>query len=110
DMHLVTFARQGVLPSHLARLPHQVGSFIDPADHVAATAAMHHVRAELVRRMERVERGGSVATLPELVVVAPELERLRDHLSTLDLLGSYGPAHRVRLLAASARSHELPDE
>ncbi len=109
-MHLVTFARPGVLPSHLARLPHQVGSFIDPGDHVAASAAMHDVRAELVRRMERVERGGSVATLPELVVLVPELERLLDHLSTLDILGSYGPAHRVRLLAATARSQDLPDE
>jgi two-component SAPR family response regulator len=71
---------------------------------------MHDVRAELVRRMEIVERGGSVATLPELVVLAPELERLLDHLSTLDILGSYGAAHRVRLLVASARSQDLPDE
>src|SRR5207253_10010173 len=69
----------------------------------------HDLRAELVRRMERVERGGSVATLPELVVLVPELEGVLEHLSTLDMIGSYGPAHRVRLLAASARSQSLPD-
>jgi len=68
---------------------------------------MHDVRAELVRRMERVERGGVIATLSELVVVAPELETLREHLSTLEMIGAYGPAHRVRLLAGSTRSRDL---
>ncbi len=109
-LQLVAFARGGALPSSLERLPQLAGRFVDPSDAVSTTAAMHDVRAELVRRMERVERGGSVATLPELVIVAAELELLaREHLSTLDMIGSYGALHRVRLVASSARSNELPD-
>jgi two-component SAPR family response regulator/LysM repeat protein len=109
SLQLITLARENVLSASLHRLPHQVGSPIDPADRLATTAALHDVRAELVRRMERVERGGSVDTLPELVLVAPELDGLLEHLSTLEMLGAYGPAHRLRLLAASTHSRELPD-
>jgi two-component SAPR family response regulator/LysM repeat protein len=109
DVQLLTIARDQALSSTLLRLPHQVGSPIDPRDELATTAALHDVRAELVRRMERVERGDSVGTLPELVVVVPELDVLLEHLSTLDMLGAYGPAHRVRVLAASTHSSALPD-
>jgi two-component SAPR family response regulator/LysM repeat protein len=109
DVELLTIARDQVLSSTLQRLPHQVGSPIDPADHLATTAVLHDVRAELLRRMERVERGDLVETLPELVVVIPELDVLLEHLSTLEMLGAYGPAHRVRLLAATTHSRALPD-
>jgi DNA-binding SARP family transcriptional activator len=108
-LQLVTIALENLLSSSLQRLPHQVGSPIDPTDRLATTAALHDVRAELVRRMERVERGGSVDTLPELVLVAAELDGVLEHLSTLEMIGAYGPAHRVRLLAASTHSRELPD-
>jgi len=109
SLQLVTIAREQLLSGSVGRLPHQIGSPIDPADRLATTAALHDVRAELVRRMERVERGGSVETLPELVLVLPELDGLLEHLSTLEMLGAYGPAHRVRVLAATTHSRELPD-
>ncbi len=108
-LQVVTIAADNVLSSSLHRLPHQMGTPIDPSDRLATTAALHDVRAELVRRMERVERGGSVETLPELVLVAPEFEGLVEHVSTLEMIGAYGPAHRVRMLGASTRSRELPD-
>lgn len=109
ELQIMTIARDQHLSSTLQRLPHQVGTPIDPGDHLATTAAMHDIRAELVRRMERAERGGPVETLQELVLVVPELDALTEHLSTLEMIGAYGPAHRVRLLAASTHSRALPD-
>src|SRR4029079_14044507 len=92
-LQLVMIAGENVLSSSLHRLPHQVGTPIDPSDSLATTAALHDVRAELLRRMERCERGGSAATLPELVLFAPEVDGLLEHLSTLEMIGAYGPAH-----------------
>jgi hypothetical protein len=109
EVQLFTIARDQLLPKSLARLPHQGHGWVDPSDQVATGAALHDARAELLRRMERVERGGTVDTLPELVLIVPELDALAEHGSTLEMLGAYGPAHRVRLLAGSARSADLPD-
>src|SRR5205814_382752 len=81
ELHMLAFARPQALASVLARLPHQVGAFVDPTDHLATTAAMHDLRAELLRRMERVERGALANTLPDLVVIVPELELAIEHQS-----------------------------
>ncbi|MBV9542772.1 MAG: bacterial transcriptional activator domain-containing protein [Chloroflexi bacterium] len=107
ELQILTVAAN--LTEPLQRLPHQVGRVIDPADQVATSAALHDARAELLKRMERVERGGNVNALPELLIVLPDIETLTDHASTLDMLGVYGPAHRVRLLASCAHPELLSD-
>jgi len=109
ELQLMTIAREQVLSATIQRLPHQASSAIDPSDHLATTAAVHDVRAELLRRMERAERGDSVEHLPELVLVVPELDGLIEHLSTLEMVGAYGPPHRMRLVAATTHPRDVPD-
>jgi two-component SAPR family response regulator/LysM repeat protein len=109
ELQVLTIGRPASVSEPLTRLPHQVGQVIDPDDHVRTSAALHDARAELLQRMERVERGGNVNALSELLLVIPDVEALAEHASTLDMLGVYGPAHRVRLLVASSHPELLSD-
>jgi hypothetical protein len=109
ELQVLIVARERALPVALARLPHLARGWADPADDVTAASVLHDLRAELLRRMERVERGGSVETLPELVLVVPELDGLGDHAATLEMLGAYGPRHRVRMLAGTVRPADVSE-
>ena len=66
DLQFLTLARADAMPAALKRLPHHVHAVVDPTDSVATSAALHTARGELLRRTQRVEGGGSVASLPEI--------------------------------------------
>ncbi len=112
ELRLLTIAAPRSLPAPIAALPHQNQNqnqnqsaasrpVVDPADKAAVTAALEEVRAELETRIGRAERGeprrGS-----DIVVVLGELAALDDQVASLDLISTHGPAHGVRLLAATS--------
>jgi DNA-binding SARP family transcriptional activator len=109
ELQLMTIGTPSSVPRGLASLPHHMGNVVDPDDGLATTSALHDVRAELVRRMQHVEQGNTVGTLTEIVLLVPELARLAEHGSTLEMIGAYGPSHRVRLLAGSTTPGAVPD-
>ena len=112
ELRLLTIATRRSLPSGLLELPHRARAPIDPTDAGAARDVLEELRAELDRRMRRAERDGSgtESGLPDLVLVVGELADLTDHGTTLDLLGTHGPAYGIRLLAASTRPEALGEE
>ena len=61
--------------------------------------------------MQHVEHGNAIGTLTEIVVLVPELAQLTvtEHTSTLEMIGAYGPSHRVRLIAATVSPDDVPD-
>ncbi len=110
ELRLLTIAAPRSLPAPIAALPHQNHNqnqsaasrpVVDPARKAAVTAALEEVRAELETRIGRAERGeprrGS-----DIVVVLGELAALDDQVASLDLISTHGPAHGVRLLAATS--------
>src|SRR5262249_36280375 len=54
--------------------------------------------------------GGVPTTAPELVLIIGDLDNLEDDEATLELVGLYGPAHRVRLLAATTNPTALSED
>lgn len=113
-LRLWTIAGRHVLPDQLRALPHHHGSFIDPADEGGLHSTLQALRAELERRVQAPvapETGARVpaAGQPHLVVVVDGLEALPDDGTTLEMVGSLGPAHGVHLLAATTDQGSLSD-
>lgn len=105
-LRLWAIARPQALPPELARLPHWGDPRVDPDDAARAGGLLADLRAELERR-----RGESPDTpRPDLVLVLGEAADLGDLLAngtsgtTLELLGTDGPACGIRLLAATERA------
>jgi DNA-binding SARP family transcriptional activator len=109
ELQLMTIGHPSSMPRGVPSLPHHMGSVVDPDDRLATTYGLHGVRAELVRRIQHVEHGNAIGTLTEIVVLVPELARLVEHTSTLEMIGAYGPSHRVHLVAASTTPAAVPD-
>ncbi len=100
DLGLVLLARPHTLPVELGRLPHGLFDPVDPADPAAVEQALEAVRQELDRR----RAGEPASDEPDLVVVVRELCDLEPAaLRSLSAIAAVGPAHRVRLVAASER-------
>jgi len=112
ELRLWTIAEHRTLPSCLARLPHRCSDFIDPSDETGVRKALATMRAELVRRMREAEGGTEwqpSRTEPELVLVVGELGELHDDGTTLEMIGTHGPTHGVRLLAGTTHATAVQD-
>jgi DNA-binding SARP family transcriptional activator/LysM repeat protein len=111
QLRLWTIAAAGQLPVVLDGLPHQVKPRADSHNLMETESALRDVRAELIRRMQRPE-AEAPAEEPEIVLVVGELADIEysPHKTTLDMLGTYGPAHGVRLHAATRDSARLVDD
>lgn len=112
ELRLVTVADRHTLPAQLSRLPHHGGDFINPDDEDSVHETLEHLRTELVGRMRCAEGEGGRAWRatpeePEIVLVVEELADLPDDGTTLELIGSQGARHGVRLLVATARADAL---
>jgi len=112
ELRLVTIADHRTLPAQLWELPHHAGDFINPDDDDTVRETLDQLRRELVRRMRCTEAEGGHAWRatpeePEIVLVAGELADLPDDGTTLELIGSQGTRHGVRLLVATARTDAL---
>jgi len=108
-LRLLTIANRCTLPAQLWKLPHHGGDVINPDDEDAVRETLEQLRTELVRRMRRTEADGGHAWRatpeePEIVLVVGELAKLPDDGTTLELIGSQGARHGVRLLVAIART------
>jgi DNA segregation ATPase FtsK/SpoIIIE-like protein len=112
ELRLLTVADRHTMPTQLSRLPHHGGDFIKPADQDTVHETLEHLRTELVRRMRCAEGEGGRAWRatpeePEIVLVVGELADLPDDGTTLELIGSQGVRHGIRLLVATARADAL---
>ncbi|MDQ2745552.1 MAG: FtsK/SpoIIIE domain-containing protein, partial [Chloroflexota bacterium] len=112
ELRFVTIANRCTLPAQLWEFPHHAGDFINPDDEDTVRETLEQFRTELVRRMRRTEGEGghewrATPEEPEIVLVAGELANLPDDGTTLELLGSQGARHGVRLLVATARTDAL---
>jgi len=112
ELRFVTIADRCTLPTQLWRLPHHAGDFINPDDEDTVRETLEQLRTELVRRIRRTEGEGGHAWQatpeePEIVLVVGELADLPDDGTTLELIGSQGTRHGVRLLVATARTDAL---
>jgi len=115
ELRLWTIAGRRCLPAPLVGLPHQVDGIVAPAFEGDVTAVLDRVRAELLRRMARRDRDPSwswrpTRDEPEIVLLAGEFDTLIDDGTTLELLGTHGPAYGVRLLVGSSRGDGIRDE
>jgi len=112
ELRLWMIAEQRTLPSSLARLPHQCSGFIDPSNETRVREALATMRAELARRMREAEGDTEwqpSRTEPELVLVVGELGDMHDDGTTLEMIGTHGPAHGVRLLAGTTHATAVRD-
>jgi DNA-binding SARP family transcriptional activator/nucleoid-associated protein YgaU len=113
-LRLWTVADRRSLPPQLAGLLHHAGGVVEPDDEARVGAVLEHLREEIARRRRGEGAGGgesvSEAAEPELVLVVGELGDLPDDGTTLELVGAYGPALGVRLLAATTRGGLLGDD
>jgi len=112
ELRFVTIANRCTLPAQLWKLPHHTGDFINPDDDDMVRETPKQLRTELVRRMRCTEGEGGHAWRatpeePEIVLVVGELADLPDDGTTLELIGSQGARHGVRLLVATARADAL---
>ncbi len=112
ELRLLTIANRCTLPAQLRELPHHAGDLISLDDEDTVRKTLEQLRQELVRRMRCTEAEGGHAWRatpeePEIVLVAGELADLRDDGTTLELIGSQGARHGVRLLVATARADVL---
>jgi len=112
ELRFVTIANHCTLPTQLSRLPHHADGFINPEDEDSVRETLEQLRTVLVRRMRRTEGEGGHAWQatpeePEIVLVVGELADLPDDGTTLELIGSQGARHGVRLLGATARTDAL---
>lgn len=112
ELRLLTIADHRTLPPQLLRLPHHADDVINPDDDDAVRETLEQLRRELVRRIRRTEgeRGHAwraTSEEPEIVLVVGELANLPDDGTTLELIGSQGARHGVRLLVATARTDAL---
>lgn len=112
ELRFVTIANRCTLPAQLWDLPHHAGDFINPDHEGTVRETLEQLRTELVRRMRRTEGEGghewrATPKEPEIVLVVGELADLPDDGTTLELIGSQGARHGVRLLVATARTDAL---
>jgi len=112
ELCFVTIANRCTLPTKLSRLPHHGDDFINPDDEDTVRETLEQLRRELVRRMRCTEGEGghawrATSKEPEIVLVVGELADLPDDGTTLELIGSQGARHGVRLLVATARADAL---
>lgn len=115
ELRLSMIASRRTLPRQLVDLPHQCCDAIDPEDDAGVRAVLAGLRTELVRRMRAAEADGTPGwqpspDQPELVLVVGELGALEVDGTTLELIGTHGPTHGVRLLAATTESGAFGDE
>ncbi|MBI4496660.1 MAG: LysM peptidoglycan-binding domain-containing protein [Chloroflexi bacterium] len=114
DLALWTIASRRTLPSALAKFPHQCGSFVDPDDEAQVELVLQELRAELMERMRRAEQAESwkpgSREAPEILLVLGELSTLPGDSAILDLIGEHGPAHGIRLVAATTEPATLGEE
>lgn len=112
DLRLWAIARPRLLPYDLLRLPHWgVAAPLAPDDPDAVVPFLDALRAELVDRMDEAAVG-QPGEHPEIVLVLGDLAEPFDDGSdgtTLELLGREGPAHGIRIVAATMRPAETPD-
>jgi len=109
ELRLVTIANRCTLPAQLWKLPHHTNDLIIPDNDDTVRETLEQLRRELVRRIRCTEREGghawrATSEEPEIVLVVGELADLPDDGTTLELLGSQGARHGVRLLGATART------
>lgn len=111
-LRLWTIADHRSLPASLAQLPHQISAFLDVGNEIEVGEVLSRLRSELTCRMQADEAGHPwrpSVEQPEIVLVVGELGDLPDDGTTLELIGTHGPAHGIRLLAASARADTVDD-
>ncbi|HEY3081074.1 MAG TPA: LysM peptidoglycan-binding domain-containing protein [Chloroflexota bacterium] len=106
QLELWTIGHRRALPPEIGRLPHQRFGLVDPDDAEAVRGLIERARTELVRRMRATDRPDGPT--PTIVLVVAELTDVSDD-GLLDMLGEYGGAHGVRILAASTRLAMLGD-
>ncbi len=114
ELRLWTIASRHMLPPQLLSLPHQSCNVIDPNDQGQVSAALDRVRTEVVRRIHRAEGRDASGWRPhpdepEIVLLAGELDVLKDDETTIELLGTHGPAVGVRLVAGTTHADKLDD-
>lgn len=114
ELRIWTISSRHILPPQLLSLPHQSCSVIDPNDGEQVSAALDRVRTEIVRRMHRTDSGGGNGwsphpAEPEIVLLMGDLEVLADDATTIELLGTHGPAVGVRLVAGTTHADKLDD-
>ena len=114
-LRLVVIGCRRTLPRQLAEFPHVGGEPVDSDDDAGVRRILGEVRAELLRRM-RVSHSNSesssepVLERPELVLVTDRLDALDDHGTTVEMIATHGPAHGIRLLAATTESETLGED
>jgi len=114
QLRLWTIAQRRGLPPRLAELPHQIAGFVDLANRDDVAGILQEARGELLRRMARIDdesaRWQPSSEEPALVIAIDELAEIEDDGTTLELLGTRGPAHGISLLAATSRASEVGDD
>jgi len=112
ELRFVTIANRCTLPAQLWKLPHHASDLMSLDDEDTVRKTLEQLRRELVRRIRRTEGEGdhewrATSEEPEIVLVVGELANLPDDGTTLELIGSQGARHGVRLLVATARTDAL---
>jgi DNA-binding SARP family transcriptional activator/nucleoid-associated protein YgaU len=113
ELRLMTIADPRTLPTQLSRLPHHPDDVVDPANAGMVSETLAHLRQELLQRMRRAERDEgrtwrATPEEPEIVLIVGELADLPDEGTTLELIGTQGASHGMRLLAQTAVAAVLP--
>jgi len=110
DLRVWTVVRRTTLPEQIHRFPHQDTVLIDPDDDTVR-ARFEDLRAELLRRMRAGEKGKPTEAdrESEIVLVLDELGTLPPDDTTLELIGTHGPAHGIRLIATTTNAATLGD-
>ena len=110
-LRLWAIAHPQALPPELFQMPHWGDPRIDPDDRTRVVGLLADLRAELDRRREEPPD----TARPELVLVLAEATDVLcpdgdgPEGTTLEILATDGPAHGIRLLAATARPEALDD-
>lgn len=110
DLRVWTVVRRTTLPEQIHRFPHQDTVLIDPDD-ATIRARIEDLRAELLRRMRAAEEGKSTEADRdnEIVLVLDELGMLPPDDTTVELIGTHGPANGIRLIATTTHAAALGD-
>lgn len=112
QLRLWTIAGGQTVSPELRELPHQK-AVVDPAEEAEAAGILEDLRSEMRKRMREVQKSGQPWTespdQPELVLLVDEFGDLPDGESALELLATNGPAHGIRILAATTRAETLDE-
>jgi len=115
ELRLHALAARRALPGDLLALPHWDGARVDPADAAGVATLLAGLQRELdERRRDAVapeDASDAVPTRPLIALVLGELDGVDDRgLTTLAQLGQDGPAHGIRLIAATTRPAAVREE